>query len=166
MPHLPQMTSYFNKETLVSIMVPEGWTGEIVNDQQFRLFGHPEPEYNDYRPTISYLRGDNEVSGLEWFENLIEESGESLRTGYNEFVLICEERFMLNHFAHAYVRWFEWRDEDSNLQFHQLQALIRSELLYLINAATLKQLRDKHIPIFNSIVRSTRIIAPRSEGTS
>ncbi len=158
MPDAPKTASYFNSETSVSILMPEGWTGEIVNDQQFRLFGQPEPAFNDYRPTISYLRGDDEVSDLESFETLIKESGESLRTGYNEFVLICEERFMLSQFAHVYMRRFEWRDEESDLEFHQLQALIRSGQLYLVNAATLKPLRDKHVSILSSIIRSTRII--------
>lgn len=162
MAQLPNMTSYFSEQTMISILVPEGWEGQIVNEQQFRLFGPSEPRFNDYQPTMSYLRSQPEGYGMDWFEQLIKESGEELRGSYNELKLKGEERFVPSSLAPTYVRWYEWRDEDTNLRFSQLQALISSRDLYVINAATLTPLEDKYMPTFNAILKSTRIIPTRT----
>lgn len=156
----PKMVSYFNKQIRISILAPETWTGQMVGEVQFRLFGPAEPDFDDYRPTMSYLLGRPEGYGEAWFEQIIKQSGQEMQRDYYEFRLVDERRFSLSSLAPVYVRWFKWRDQDTNLAFSQLQSLILAGRgsLYLINAATLEPLERKYMSVFETILKSTRII--------
>ena len=72
---LPKMASYFNQPLMVSIVVPEAWSGTQVDDSKFRLFGLPESgfeEYFDeYRVSLSYERRKPDSSGQDWFKQLL-----------------------------------------------------------------------------------------------
>ena len=159
----PNMISYFNEQTRISILVPETWTGQMVHQAQFRLFGPGEPDFDDYRPTMSYLLGQPGGYGEVWFEQIIRQSDQEMRRDYHAFQLLGERRFSLSSLAPTYVRRFEWRDQDTGLHFSQLQSLVLASeaAMYLINAATLKSLEHKHTFIFEEILESTRIIPPK-----
>jgi hypothetical protein len=161
----PRMTSYFSKETMISVLVPEGWTGQVVNESQFRIFGPHEVAFDHYRSTMSYQRTDVKGDGEEWLEGLIAQSGEKLRLDSPGFQLVREQRFMLSCLAKVYVRWYRWRDEDTGLRFSQLQSLIVAEdgTLYIVNAATLEPIEERYWPTFEAILKSTRVIPPEGQ---
>ncbi|AFZ55796.1 DcrB-related protein [Anabaena cylindrica FACHB-243] len=162
MAELPPMATYSHEEIGISISVPENWSGEIISELQFRIFGEPETgfeEYFDeYRSTMSYTLAEPDNTNSGWFETLIKESVEEMAQDYNEFQLIKEEQFQIaNH--PAYVRYYEWTEENTGLRLSQVQSLIKLDdsAFYLINAATLKPLAEKYLPIFNAILQSTQI---------
>ena len=157
--------SYFSRETMVSIRAPRAWTGQIISESQFRLFGPVEADHDDYRSTISYQRTDIPGDGIDWLENLATQAGENLVRENPEFQLLGEERFTLSSDALVFARWYEWREQDTGLPFSQLQALILAEdgRLTIVNAATLKPLEDTYRPLFEEILRSTRIIPDEPE---
>jgi hypothetical protein len=163
MTELPKMVSYFNEEIGISILVPEEWSVQVINQSQFRLFGLPEPgfeEYFDeYRPTMSYLLAAPENNSENWFETSITESGNQMQENYNEYQLISEEYCQIADHQ-AYIRQYEWTETSTSLRLSQLQSLIYNDAgsFYLINAATLKPIEDKYMPIFRKILDSTRII--------
>ena len=161
-----KMISYFNPEIRVSILVPPGWKGQVVHEAQFRLFGAPESRYDDYRPTMSYLFARPEGYGANWLEPVIAQSARDMRQEYHQFRLEQEARFTLSSGLPTYVRWFEWQDEDSGLHFSQLQSFMRASAvsMYLVNAATLKPLKNDHMPAFEAVLKSTRIIPPMLSG--
>lgn len=157
---LPAMVSYFNKDLGVSLRVPETWDGEEISAQQFRMFAPPEPQFDNYRSTLSYQRGVPEPNASGWFETLIAQSAIEMQNNYAEFELLTEERFMLSSFAPVYTRHYEWHSPETGLHFSQLQALINLDdaWVFLINAATLKSLESQYTPIFDAILKSTRLL--------
>ena len=162
MAELPPMVTYSNEEIGISISVPENWSGEIISESQLRIFGQPETgfeEYFDeYRSTMSYTLAEPDNNNPGWFETLIKESLEEMAEDYNEFQLISEEPFQIAD-QPAYMRHYEWMEKNTGLRLSQLQSLIKLDdsAFYLINAATLKPLAEKYLPIFNAILQSTQI---------
>jgi hypothetical protein len=163
MTKLPEMVSYFNEQIGISILLPEQWTVQVIEPSQFRIFGLPEPgfeeHFEEYRSTMSYRLAEPENNASGWFESLITQSGREMVRDYNKYQLIGEEHCKISA-QPAYVRRYEWTEENTGLRVSQLQSLIynNSSSFYLINAATLNPLEDKYMPIFNAILQSTRII--------
>jgi hypothetical protein len=161
---LPSMVEYSNEAIKVSISAPSGWTIETSEENQFRLFGPLESgfeEYFDeYRCTMSYILGEPEDSTqLNWFETLVRDSQQEIAEEYNAYELIRESHHEI--FGRpAYLHYFEWTEENLNLRLSQLQSLIQANDLsfYLINAAALKPLDEKYMPIFTAILNSTKIL--------
>jgi hypothetical protein len=160
---LPNMISYYNEQIRISINVPEEWTGQIISNSQFRLFGLPEvgfeKYFEEYRPTMSYMLAVPENNKFNWFESLIIDSSQEMVRDYNEYQLINEEWCEISD-QKAYFRHYEWREETTQLQFSQLQSIIYASpnSFYLVNASVLKPIASQYIPIFDAILKSTRII--------
>lgn len=154
------MTSYFSREAMVSVLVPEEWSGQIVGDAQFRVFGPEHAEHDGYRPTMSYHRTEIAAEGEGWFEEFVAQAGSNLAADSAGYVQRGEEWFTLSSLARVHARWYEWQDEDTGLRFVQLQALILGvdDRLTVVNAATLEPLADRYVPVFEAILRSTRMI--------
>lgn len=166
MTQLPKMVSYYNSQTRISILVPENWTGQVISQAQFRIFGLPEPGFEDYfdeyRSTMSYTLATPTNTEGDWFSRLVEESNQEMAKDYNEYRLVKEEYCEIAN-RRAYLKYYQWREESTGLQLSQLQSLIRATpfSFYLINAATLKPIEEKYQPIFDAILQSTRIIPAR-----
>lgn len=159
---LPKMTSYFSKETQVSVLMPETWTGQVVSDSQFRIWSPPEQVYAGFRSSMSYTRGKPEQPDEGWFLEAIEQSGHDMAESYPKYQVLGEERFTLSSLTPTYVRRYRWRPEESEAPFSQLQALIwvnRANML-LVNAMTLEPLEQELMPVCEAILRSTRILGP------
>ncbi|MFG6102980.1 hypothetical protein U2F10_12055 [Leptothoe sp. EHU-05/26/07-4] len=163
---LPDMVSYFNQETMVSILVPKSWSGAIVDSSKFRIFGLPEPgfeEYFDeYKVSMSYELQKPDSSNDSWFESLIAQNNALMQQDYNEYKLLQEQTYELGGHK-TYCNHYSWREENTGLRLFQMQAFIVGSpyKFYLINAAVLESLERKYIPIFENILNSTRII-PRN----
>ncbi|MBS3029023.1 MAG: hypothetical protein HCA25_18635 [Dolichospermum sp. DET50] len=164
---LANMDSYCSEEIGISISLPKYWHPEVINQWQFRIFGLPEPGFEEYfeeyRSTMSYLLTEPESNSGNWFEILITDSGNKMQEDYNEYQLISEEYCQIAG-NRAYIRHYEWTETTTSLRLSQLQSLIYndSSSFYLINAATLKPLADKYMPIFREILHSTQIISSGS----
>ena len=90
---------------------------------------------------------------------MIADTGKNIALDYNEYQIIDEEWFEVSG-RKSFLRHYEWRDEDTQLQLLQLQSMIYASpsRFYLVNAAVLKPLMDTYLPIFDTILKSTRII--------
>lgn len=161
---LPSMVEYSNEALKLSILVPTEWTVETLEENQFRLFGPLESgfeEYFDeYRCTMSYILGEPEDSTQSnWFETLVHDSQQEIAQEYNAYELIREARYKIAD-RPGYVHYYEWTEENLNLRLSQLQSLVQADdsSFYLINAAALKPLDEKYMPIFTAILGSTKIL--------
>ncbi|MFN5365113.1 MAG: PsbP-related protein [Bacteroidota bacterium] len=159
-----KMTSYFNQRLYISVMVPEDWTCSEVSGNTFRLFGMPESgleEYFDeYRATMSYaIIKPPSGQASEWFNNLISANNLLMSREYNQYILISEQYYESGTHP-AYRKVYTWIDEETGLRLYQLQAFIYGgqNTLYLINAAVVDTFKDRYLPVFESILESTRII--------
>lgn len=165
MTELPEMKSFYSQELQVSILFPELWNIETVSESQFRIFGLVESGFeryfDEYRCTMSYLLAEPESNeSLDWFEVLIHESTAQIAREYNDYELIHEEHYQIAD-RPGYVHYYEWTEENFNLRLSQLQSLIRVDdsSFYLINAASLKPLDERYMPIFTAILDSTKILS-------
>jgi len=155
-------TSFAHEGTLISAIVPDGWEAFEPEAQQIRFFGPPQTEHDDYRPTFSVSLGKPDGFGEAWFDEFADNSLLQLQSGYEGFVLRSTEMLTLSSLVEVSAIWYEWESEP-NLAFAQLQAIapVDRYRMYLINAATLRPLADTHLPIFDQILRSLRILPPR-----
>jgi len=159
----PVLTSYFNPEAMLSVLVPVGWDGEIVDATTFRIKGPAHPEFDRYRPTMSWSRHPSPAPGDDWIDALAASTLADARREYEEFTLQRERRVMTSDYVPLYARWYSWTDPTSGLAFSQIQAFLAGESLWLINAATLIALAAVHLPLFETILDSTRIIPARPQ---
>jgi len=157
---LPPMVSYFHEGLGLSLQVPESWHGQLMEGAHFRILGPEQANFASYRPTMDIRAGVPDGQGDEWLKGMFAQAGEKMAASYPEFHLDREERFLLSSQEPVYVRHYRWRDQNSGLQFVQLQALMLqdAETLFLINAATLRPLEAEHMPIFETILHSFRLI--------
>ena len=158
------MTSFFHENLMLSIQVPIGWSGHDVPDaDQFRILGPAHSEHDDYQSTMSYLRATPEGFGDEWLDEFSRNSVEQLAADHPGFEMTGQDRFTLSSMAPVAMTTFAWHHSESGLSFAQMQALIMASpfVLYVVNAATLLPLDTTYAPIFNAVLRSTRIMTPR-----
>lgn len=157
-----EKVSYFNYETLISVLVPKGWEGELVNERQFRLYAPPIASLDDYRSTISYRRTEMDQPGTDYFVAIAKKYAENHKQGLEQFKHIDEEVFTLSSVdSPTIVRTFSWVDEsDTGLDFTQFQAFIlyRPMTIFIVNGATRTPIADDYLPQLKDILYSTRII--------
>jgi hypothetical protein len=108
---------------------------------------------------MSYTIAEPERLESDWFDEMVVQTGKNMSIEYNEYQIIDEEWFEVSG-RKSFLRHYEWRDEDTQLQLSQLQSMIYASpsRFYLVNAAVLKPIVDNYLPIFDTILRSTRII--------
>lgn len=150
--------SYFNPRTRLSILAPDGWGGSDLDDG-FRLWGPPETD-DDYRSSLSFREGspDGYPGGVDGLELLVDATMAQMSESTEGFELGTEDRFWLSSGVPAYVRRYEWESAEQGRRFSQLQAFIDATSLIRVNMATLAQLSDQYVPLFETILRSTRVI--------
>ena len=159
-----ETTSFFNKETRISILIPKGWTTDRVNSLKFRIFGWSESGFeqyfDEYKPTMSYelIRPQN-FSSDKFLEDLVTENNEEMRKTYHKYEVMDEAYGKVAH-AQSYIKHYQWQEETTGLMLTQMQAFMLASRfsLYVINSAVLSKLNEKYTPIFDFILNSTRVI--------
>jgi hypothetical protein len=167
MSKLPEMTAYYNNAMDITLAVPVGWTGKVLAPQAFRIYGPPEPKFNNQRATLSVekvdLREDADEAKTEYgsaaMDELVTQAQADLKGELHEFLSLREERHTTAAGLLAYSRWFHWTDPDAGTVHAQIQAFLLTPAgdLYIFNAATLKALESQYTPIFEHIIRSAKI---------
>jgi hypothetical protein len=163
MENSPKIISYYNAELRVSVLVPEEWTGSQISPNMFRLFGVPESgleEYfEEYRVSMSFELKELPQSQENWFESLVQQNKNEMVKTYNAYRLLDESSFELGP-NQVYQKHYSWVEENTGLTLFQLQALIHAGLndLYIVNAAVVKGLESKYMPVFDAVLESVRII--------
>lgn len=158
-----QMTSYFNPGLLISVMIPDSWTASQVSENKFRLFSAPERGledfFDEYRVTMSYeLVSPPYESEDNWLPDLVSDNNNIMARTYNHYTLISD-CFYESDSRPAYRKIYAWTDEHTGLRLFQIQAFIYGgpQSLYMVNGAVVENLKDKYLPILESILASTRI---------
>lgn len=153
--------SFAHRGLAVSLLVPDDWEVEETSPAQVRFYGPAHPELDDYRPTWSIARGEPEGVGESWFEEFCTRARRQLETTYEGFTLLRTERYTLSSLVPVNATWYEWQPQPE-ARFAQLQALIPVDAytMYLVNAATLADLADEQLPLFDEVLRSLRILPP------
>ena len=153
-----KFVSYHNKETFISIKVPEDWEGQQINETQFRLFGTYHQEL-DYRSTMSYMKIKAKNYNKQLMRKQMNNSLKEMFDDYNHFLLINQKEDFIDEMP-IIKREFEWQDINTGLHFSQTQTFIlyKPSICYLVNTATLFKLKETYNPIFEQIIKFTRIV--------
>lgn len=154
--------SFAHEGVRISALVPATWGVTEVSDTQVRFYGPAHPEHDDYRSTFSISLGEPQGYGPDWFETFCNASLATLERELSQFELRTTERYALSSFVDIHALWYTWASE-SGLAFDQLQALGLMDRyhLYLINAATMRPLADEYLPVFDTVLRSLRMLPGR-----
>jgi len=158
-----KMVSYFNEKLYLSILAPEEWEGQQVNDQAFRLLGEVEKIHEDffeeYRVNINFEKRKGTISGENWFKTFVEKNNEAMRTTYAQYELLEEENFTLD-INSAYRKLYTWVEPETKFKIYQEQALITDSIdtVYVVTASVLEGLEKKYLPLFVDVIKSIRII--------
>jgi hypothetical protein len=159
----PKLISYYNAELRVSLLVPEDWTAVQISPSMFRLFGVPESgleEYFEaYRVSMSFELKEVSQATSGPLEALVKQNNLDMEKEYNAYHLLDDSFFELGP-NQCYQKHYNWVEENTGLTLFQLQALLRTGLsdLYVVNAAVVKGLEKKYLPVFDNILKSLRII--------
>lgn len=153
----------FDERLMLSLIIPTPWTGQWDGEKLLRFYGPPQPDFDDYRPTISFQAIPVEGFGYDWLEEVIATLGRDMEEEYNQYTLVLENRFLTEDLDPAHLRRYQWVDEESGLGFSQFQVLlIANSHMYIINGATLTALERQFMPTLMDIFQSLRVI-PRSD---
>lgn len=149
---------YFNPGLGVSILIPASWSVQELQENQFQAIAPAVPEFDGYHPRISCSRTiptDPTPAGLE---EAIRKSEATHRLLYSDYEILKQERFSLGPHP-AYLRQMQWTYEGTDIYLVNVQGLIwTSSSAYAFKAETLKQYESRDVPIFEAIVKSTRLI--------
>lgn len=166
MSKLPEMTAYYNEAMDITLAVPVGWTGKVLSPQAFRIFSQPEPKFDDYRGTLSVEKVDvtedapeNIEYNAQALESLIAQAEDDLKRNMENYQSLREQRYTSQNNLPGYAHWFSWQDPESGKTFSQIQAFLLTAGgdLYIFNAATLKSLESRYMPVFDHIIQSAQI---------
>jgi hypothetical protein len=167
MPKLPEMTAYYNQAMDLTLEVPVGWTGKVLAPLSFRIFSQPEPEFDNYRATLSVEKvnlnedsdGKDTSFGSDVLDGLIAQAQADLKRDMAGFQSQREKKYTSQDGLPAYSLWFTWHDPATGQVHSQIQAFVLTAngYLYLFNAATLKPLESRHIPIFDHVIQTAHI---------
>jgi hypothetical protein len=161
-----KMVSYYNDKLHLSILAPETWQVQQVNEHMFRLLGEVEKVHEDffeeYKVNMSFELRKGTISDEQWFKDFVKKNNESMQSSYEQYELIEEEYFSLD-INNAYRKVYTWVEPETKFKLYQQQALLTNSIdtLYVINASVLLGLEKKYMPIFTEILKSTRIIPPK-----
>lgn len=163
MAELPEMMPYFNQPLGLMMEVPSEWQGQMVDVNHLRISAPELPDHGGYRPGMSIRRGHPGPEFNEGLDKVISASGQEMAASYPEFSLVKEEHLRMGENSPAFVRYYQWRDARTGLHFSQIQAIVlwAKDVLFLINAATLKEVESQSLPIFDAILRSLRTLPPQ-----
>jgi len=165
---LPEMTAYYNQDVGITLAVPVGWSGKVLSPLALRIFSLPEPKYNQYRATLSVEKvnlaedasaGAPAQYGEAAMRELIEQARADLGSEMPGLRTLREERLARADGLLAYAHWFNWLDREAGHAYSQIQTLLLAAggSLYIFNAATLKPLERKYLPVFEHIIRTAKI---------
>lgn len=158
---LPPMVSYYNDVLSISLQIPKGWTPQQLSEDKFAVTAPPLRAYEGHPTTFSYQVVLPDEYSLAWMETVIQESAEKQVAVYPNFQVVREEHFLLGG-AHAYIRQMEWYFEPLDMVQLNMQGLLLANPMafYIFKAATLKAFESDHIPLFETVFKSTRVILP------
>ena len=154
--------SLANADLLLSLRVPQGWEVQTPDELRFRVF-RDATDADGYRASIGFVLGEPEEAGPEWFEAFCRAVPAQLADSVEQFELIDTERFRLSSGARVFA--LHARQHATGLPAtSQLLAYVwaGSFRMYAVDAATQRPNEDRDLPVFDQILRSIRVLPPRT----
>ncbi|WP_460057600.1 hypothetical protein [Spirochaeta dissipatitropha] len=156
--------SLTHRECGLSLLIPKNWKGYAPAKNQIQFLAPAIEELDNYQPSISFMYGQPESSGQDWFQEFCKLNREQIQKGYRNSNLLETRTFSISSMAELNIEHFEWEPEEG-FEVSQLQALLMADRyrMYVIHAACRKSIADIYIPIFRDIILSMRLLPIQQE---
>lgn len=153
--------SFANADLLLSLRAPQGWDAQAVDEFRFTLY-RDAADADGYRANMSFVLGEPEEVGVQWFAEFCAAVPNEL-AGLDGFELIDTDAYRLSSHARVFVVRYRQHAPGAPASSH-LQAYVwgNSYRMYAITAATLREHEGRDLPVFDAIVRSLRLLPPRT----
>lgn len=155
-------TSLANADLLLSLRVPLGWEVQVVDELRFRVY-RDDADADSYRASVGFVLGEPEEAGPEWFELFCRAVPAELASSAQEYELIDTERFALSTGAQVFAVRARQHATGAPATSQLLAYLwANSYRMYVVDASTLRQHEQRDFPLFEQILRSIRVLPPRT----
>jgi hypothetical protein len=154
--------SLLNADLLLSVRVPRGWDVQVVDDLRFRVFSDTA-DAGGFRASVGFVLGEPEEAGAAWFDAFCNAVPQQLERSAEKFELIDTRTFALSSSATVFV--VHARQHASGAPAtSQVLAYIwaNSYRMYVMDASTLREHEDRDFAVFDTILKSTRVLPPRT----
>lgn len=154
--------SFASADLLLSLQAPKGWEAQVIDDFRFHV-RRDRDDAGGYRGNLSFVLGEPEEPGVEWFAQFCDAAPGQLAASLTGFELIDTDAYRLSSHARVFVVRYRQHAEGAPATSH-LQAYVwgNSYRMYLIDAGTLREHEERDLPVFDAIVRSLRLLPPRT----
>jgi hypothetical protein len=157
-----EWTSLANADLLLSMRVPLGWDVHVIDELRFRIFRNTA-DSGDYRASVGFVLGEPEEAGAEWFAAFCRAIPTELAASAEQFELIDTSEFGLSSGAKVFALRARQHAAGAPAT-SQLLAYIwaNSYRMYVVDGATLREHEHRDLPVFDQILRSIRVLPPRT----
>jgi hypothetical protein len=157
-------SSLTSADLLISLRVPTGWEVTVLDENRFRV-QRPGEDDDGYRATLSVEAGRPEQPGREWFDSFADAVADQLAREVPGLELLGIDRYTLSSQAPV-VSVRARRTPGPELAVpatSQVQAWVwgGSYRLISLGASTLRRHEERDLPVFDTIVRSLRLLPRR-----
>ena len=152
----PVYSSLTRLDLGVSALVPRGWT--VTGDEaRLRVIG---PATGGSSPTFTLVQGEPEEPGEAWYEAFCRQAMDQLIAGGSELLRV--DTFVLSSFVAVTAVYY--RGSTPERAVSQLQAYLwaDSTRMLVADAATARAREEADFPVFDHILRSLRLLPPRT----
>ena len=158
----PDWASLANADLLLSLRVPQGWDVHAPDELRFRIFSDTA-DAGGYHASMGFVLGEPEEPGADWFDAFCRAVPAELANSVEEFDLIDTDRFRLSSGAQVFTLHAR-QHATGTAETSQLLAYVwaNSYRMYAVDAATLREHEDRDLPVFDQILRSVRVLPPRT----
>lgn len=156
----PVYSSLTRLDLGVSLLVPRGWN--VTGDgSTLRVIG---PRRDDSSPTFTLLQGEPEEPGEDWYLRFCQSAQAQLAATAPGFELVRVDAFVLSSFVAVTAVYYRRRGTPDDRPVSQLQAYLwaDSTRMLVVDAATARAAESTDFPVFDHILRSLRLLPPRT----
>ncbi|MEO6886489.1 MAG: hypothetical protein ABI232_09425 [Jatrophihabitantaceae bacterium] len=155
-------TSLVNADLLLSLRVPLGWEVQVVDELRFRVFRDPA-DAGDYQASVGFVLGEPEEPGADWFRRFCRAVPDELASSAEEYELIDTEEFVLSTGAKVFAVRARQHATGAPATSQSLAYVwANSYRMYVVDASTLREHERRDFPLFDQILRSIRVLPPRT----
>jgi hypothetical protein len=146
-------------DLLLTLRAPVGWDIDVVDELRFRVVRNAA-DAGGYRASVGFVLGEPEEPGAEWFARFCAALAAEVAGSAD---LIDTAEFVIGGSAKVFaVRTRQPSAGAPATSELFAYAWANSNRMYGVDASTLREHEERDLPVFDQILRSIRVLPPRS----
>lgn len=155
------LVSVTSADLLLSLLAPRGWEVRALDEFNLGLFSDVDDD--GHRANITFTMGEPEEPGTAWFERFGRAAAGQLAATLDGYEELGREEFRLSSRARVVAVTYRQHAEGADPTSH-LQAYVWADSyrMYVVNGATRRETEERDLPLFEAVLRSIRVLPPRT----